>query len=121
MYVTSKEQIAAAEKFIKSLPDSIVKGNYERWLEAVKLKGGITTESLEKFVALSNSLTKEFQNFPQEFSMNVKNSVNPGGGEFVAAPVSQTTEPVREGAKLTSDKKTETKVAQPINTKGKVK
>lgn len=125
MYATSKDQIAAAEKFINSLPDSIVKGNYERWLAEVKLKNGITTELLEKFVALSGGLTKEFQNFPQEFSMYVKNSVNPDGTKVVPSDISKDS-PKHEAKTVAKSEvkplaKPVAKVTPPAKSKGKGK
>lgn len=77
MYTTSEKQITAVEAWIKSLPDSTVKGKYEVWLEEVKKKKGIKTEELEKFVSMAGSLTAEFQNYPQEFALLIKNNLNP--------------------------------------------
>ena len=77
MYTLDETQIDSAESFINSLPDSIVKGNYERWLAAVNDDGRITSEQLEKFVSFANALPPEFQNFPQNFVHSVKNKVAP--------------------------------------------
>lgn len=76
MYTLTENYISSVENFTKSLPDSIVKGNYERWLESVKPSGRIMSEQLEKFVSYANSLPKEFKNFPQQFALSVKNGVD---------------------------------------------
>lgn len=76
MYIVDEKKIAAAENFIQSLPESIVKGNYERWLEKVKITKQINGEQLEKFHSFTNALPIEFQNFPQYYAHCVKNGVD---------------------------------------------
>ena len=70
-----ENQIESAENFIKSLPDSIAKGNYERWLAQVHQNGRLPSYDLEKFIALSSALPVEFQSFPQTFALAVKNGL----------------------------------------------
>ena len=77
MYTLSEAQIDSVKTFIKSLPESMVKGNYEVWLRVIREDGRLATEELEKFVSLANALPQEFQNFPQNFSHSVKNGVAP--------------------------------------------
>lgn len=73
MYTLDEKQIAAAENFIKALPDIAVKGSYETWLERTIGDGRITPNEMEGFVALSHALPSEFQDFPQHFALCVKN------------------------------------------------
>jgi hypothetical protein len=87
MYQTNQQQIASVEGFVNKIPDSIVKGQYQNWLRDVKKDGRISTEEMEKFVSLSHSLPVGLQNFPQEFSMSVKNGVNPEVAKTVTASV----------------------------------
>lgn len=70
-----EKQIALAENFVNSIPDSTVKGSYESWLLEVKRLGRLPADLLEKFVALSVGLPKEFQSFPQNFVQAVKNDI----------------------------------------------
>lgn len=71
MATLTKKQIKSVEDFIKKLPDSIVKGNYEKWLSESREDGIITDEEMSKFVLLAINLPVEFQSFPQEFQHNV--------------------------------------------------
>lgn len=73
MYTLKSEQYSTVENWVNSLPDSLVKGNYIKWLSELKSKERLTTDELEKFVALSSALPVEFQSFPQNFSLSVKN------------------------------------------------
>lgn len=75
MATLTKKQVKSVEDFIKKLPDSIVKGNYEKWFTESREDGRITDEEMSKFVSLAANLPVEFQSFPQEFQHHV-NSVN---------------------------------------------
>lgn len=73
MDTLTEDQLSSAKGFIDSLPDSIVKGNYERWLTEANKNSISPKYDLEKFVALAGALPKEFQSFPQNFAQSVKN------------------------------------------------
>lgn len=72
-YSLTQEQFDSAETFIGKLEDSMVKSHIEKIFAEVKPTMRITTEQMEKFVSLSNNLPTEVQNFPQSFSMALKN------------------------------------------------
>ena len=79
MYTLTENQLKAAENFIKSIPSSTVKGNYERWLEKVNYDGNrVTTQNMGEFVSLAGGLEADLQTFPQEFANNVKNNIEFG-------------------------------------------
>jgi len=77
MYNLNESQVKSVEDWIKSLPDSIVKGNYERWLDSLNPKERITSEQAEKFISYTNALPTEFQNYPQGFVASIKNEIMP--------------------------------------------
>ena len=85
MYTLSTEQQASVEGWVASLPDSMVKANYEKLISEFNPKERVTSEQLEKFLSYANSLPKEFQNYPQEFSIWIKNGGLPNGSELVQA------------------------------------
>lgn len=73
MYNLDEKQIATVKTFINDLPDCTAKGSYEMWDERTKQDGRISPHEMGDFVALSHALPKEFQDFPQAFSIAVKN------------------------------------------------
>lgn len=79
MYILDSKKIEIAKNFIDSLPESIVKGNYQRWLDGIKENGRIMSEQWDTFISLSHALPVEFQNFPQAFIHSVKNDVEMDG------------------------------------------
>lgn len=94
MYILNQQQYSTVENWVNSLPDSLVKGNYIKWLSELKSKERLTTDELEKFVALSNALPVEFQSFPQNFSLSVKNITTEASDI-----VSETKEPLKKETK----------------------
>jgi len=74
MYTLSKESLKTLEAFIEKIPDSIIRARIEKWLGEVKPTMRITSEAMEEFVNFSTHLPQELQNFPQSFSMAVKNT-----------------------------------------------
>lgn len=79
MYNLDETQMETVENFIKSLPETIAKGNYENWFERTKKDGRLSPHEMESFVALSHALPKEFQDFPQKFAIAVKNGTDIDG------------------------------------------
>lgn len=129
MYITNEEQIASAESFVGKIPESIVKGDYQRWILEVKKTLRITSEQLDKFVSLSHALPKELQNFPQSFRSLVKNSSSTAKQEAKEGTVQKAqlasvtdksiskvpdVDKVREGAKLNPEKQVAKPAVKPI-------
>ena len=79
MHILSANQRKALDTFIAKIPESTVKGNYERWNEKIVSNNDmITSSDMDSFIALSHGLDTDLQSFPQIFSYNVKNYINFG-------------------------------------------
>ena len=79
MHILSANQRKALDTFIAKIPESTVKGNYERWNEKIVSNNDmITSSDMDSFIALSHGLDADLQSFPQIFSYNVKNYINFG-------------------------------------------
>ena len=98
MATLTKKQVKSVEDFIKKLPDSIVKGNYEKWLTESREDGMVTDEEMSKFVSLAINLPVEFQSFPQGFQHQVN----------MANELTDTPEPIKSKT-VTPEKKAEPK------------
>lgn len=79
MHILNANQRKALDNFISKIPESTVKGNYERWNEKIVSNNErITSSDMDSFIALSHNLDADLQHFPQEFSYNVKNYIDFG-------------------------------------------
>ena len=79
MYILSVNQRKALDKFISSIPESTVKGGYEKWNERViSHDERVTSYDTDEFVAMSHNLNADLQHFPQEFVNNIKNYIDFG-------------------------------------------
>lgn len=88
MYILSENQSKALDTFIAKIPESTVKGNYERWqAKVIEHNNKVATSDMDEFKALAHNLDTDLQNFPQIFSYNVKNYLEFGGKIPKAEPV----------------------------------
>ena len=79
MHILNVNQRKALDKFIAKIPESTVKGNYERWNEKIVSNNDrVTSSDMDSFISLSHGLDAELQYFPQLFSYNVKNYLDFG-------------------------------------------
>ena len=76
MYILSTNQRKELDKFIKKIPESTVKGAYERWSEKILAQNErVTTSDTGEFISLSHNLGLDIQHFPQEFVNSIKNYI----------------------------------------------
>ena len=79
MHILNANQRKALDNFIAKIPESTVKGNYERWnAKIIENNERITSSDMDAFLSLAHNLDADLQHFPQEFSYNVKNYIDFG-------------------------------------------
>lgn len=112
MATLTKKQIKSVDDFIKKLPSSIVRGNYEKWFAESREDGRITEDEMNKFVSMASNLPVEFQSFPQELNHQVNSSSEPMDipepvKEKTIVKSEKTEEPKKDEAKIqkTEDKR----------------
>ena len=74
MYQLKKEEFKSLEDFCKGLPESLVRTKVERLIEEIEPTQQLKSEQLASLVSLAGEMPQEFQSFPQNFQMSLKNT-----------------------------------------------
>lgn len=105
MYILSENQKKALDTFIEKIPESTVKGNYERWqAKVIEHNNRVSTSDMYDFKGLAHNLDSDLQNFPQIFSYNVKNYIEFGKSIPKAEPVEEEEVPEVKKKKVVAKK-----------------